>query len=62
MINLVNNISFKAVYVPKFSKFSETQQKVHDDIKNKLKDKKNNFLNLSTMERSKKVKKKKKKN
>ena len=44
MINPVNNISFKAVYIPKFTKFSDSQQRVYDDIKNKLKDKKTNFL------------------
>ena len=44
MIKQVNNISFNAIYTPKFTKFSESQQKVHDDIKNKLKDKRNNFL------------------
>ena len=44
MINSVNNISFKAVYTPKFTKFSESQQKVFKDIKAKLKDEKNNFL------------------
>ena len=44
MLQQINNINFKAIYVPKFPKFSESQQKVHDDIKNKLKDKKNNFL------------------
>ena len=44
MINSLNNISFKAVYIPKFTKFSDSQQRVYDDIKNKLKDKKTNFL------------------
>ena len=44
MINPINNINFKAVYTPKHTNFSESQQNVFDDIKNKLKDKKNNFL------------------
>ena len=44
MLQIVNSINFKATYIPKFTKFSEDQQKVYDDIKNKLKDKKNNFL------------------
>ena len=44
MINVVNNVNFKGFYTPKFTKFSDSQQRVYDDIKNKLKDKKNNFL------------------
>ena len=44
MIQQVNNINFKAVYTPKFTKFSDSQQRVYDDIKDKLQDKKNNFL------------------
>ena len=44
MINKINNINFKGIYTPKFTKFSDSQQRVFDDIKNKLKDKKTNFL------------------
>ncbi len=44
MINKINNINFKGFYTPKFTKFSDSQQRVFDDIKNKLKDKKTNFL------------------
>ena len=44
MIKAVNNVNFKAVYTSKSAKFSDSQQRVFDDIKNKLKDKKNNFL------------------
>lgn len=36
MINPVSNVSFKAIYTPKFVKLSESQQKVYDDIKTKL--------------------------
>lgn len=44
MVNAINNVNFKGVYTPKFTKFSDSQQRVFDDIKNKLKDKKTNFL------------------
>lgn len=44
MIKAVNNVNFKAVYTSKSAKFSDSQQRVFDDIKNKLKDKKTNFL------------------
>ena len=36
MLNPINNINFKAIYTPKFTKFSESQQKVYNDIKSKL--------------------------
>ncbi|MBO5738588.1 hypothetical protein J6R97_04540 [bacterium] len=44
MINAINNVNFKAVYTPKSTSFSDSQQKVYDDIKNKLNNKKTNFL------------------
>ena len=33
MINAINNVNFKAVYTPKSTSFSVSQQKVYDDIK-----------------------------
>lgn len=36
MINPISNINFKGVYAPKFTRFSDSQQKVYDDIIVKL--------------------------
>jgi hypothetical protein len=44
MVNAINNVNFKGVYTPKFTKFSDSQQRVFEDVKNKLKDEKANFL------------------
>ena len=46
MVNAINNVNFKGVYTPKFTKFSDSQQRVFEDIKNKLKDKKTKKLLL----------------
>ena len=44
MVNAINNVNFKAIYTPRFTKFSDSQQRVYEDIQNKLKDKRTNFL------------------
>ena len=36
MISQINNINFKGFFAPKFVKFSDSQQKVYDDIEAKL--------------------------
>ena len=36
MIKAVNNVNFKAVYTSKSAKFSDSQQRVFDDIINKF--------------------------
>ena len=36
MLKPINNIAFKGIYTPMFTKFSDTQQKVYHDIKAKL--------------------------
>lgn len=46
MINPISNVSFKGVYSPKYTKFTESQDRVLSDIKTKLgqEKEKSNFL------------------